>query len=86
MAYDCKQCIPWNCGPKLCATQVEEQSFLFIEENIDPRISREKECTAVISILSGQACGKDIEREFMKAIGSKTWKWTAKPIAENKFI
>lgn len=86
MAYDCKQCIPWNCGPELCATQVEEQSFFFIEENIDPRISREKECTAVISILSGQACGKDIEREFMKAIGSKTWKWTAKPIAENKFI
>lgn len=86
MAYDYKQCIPWNCGLELCATQVEEQSFFFIEENIDPRISREKECTAIITISSGQASGKDVEREFMNAIGSETWKWTAKQIAENKFI
>jgi hypothetical protein len=51
MAYDCKKCIPWNCGPELCATQVEDQSFFFIEESIDPRMAREKENTAVVSVL-----------------------------------
>lgn len=25
--YDCKKCIPWNVGPELCATHVEDQSF-----------------------------------------------------------
>lgn len=74
MAYDCQKCIPWNSGPELCATQVEEQSFFYIEENVDPRSSREKDSTAIISILSGHASAKDIEREFMNIIGSETWK------------
>lgn len=72
MAYDCKECIPWNNVPKLCATQVEDQSFFFIEEDIDPRMAREKECTVVITITAGQATGKDIERQFVNVHGSET--------------
>lgn len=30
--FDCMKCIPWNFGPELCAAQVEDQSFFFIEE------------------------------------------------------
>lgn len=74
-----------NCGPELCATQVEDQSFFFIDELIDPRVTREKDCTAVITILTGQATGKDIEREFMNIKGSETWKWIARQIGANKF-
>jgi len=85
MAYHCKKCIPWNCGLKLCATQVEDQSFFYIED-VDPRMAREKECTAVISIVSGQASGKDIERQFINIHGTETWRWTARPIGENKFV
>lgn len=72
MAYDCKRFIPWNCGPELCATQVEDQSFFFIEEDIDPRMAREKDTTAVVSIVKGKASGKDIEMEFKNIIGSET--------------
>jgi len=86
MAYDCKRCIPWNCGPELCATQVEDQSFFYIEENIDPRMAKEKECTAIISVLSGNASGKDIEKEFANHIGSSTWRWAARSIDDNKYM
>lgn len=30
-------------GPELCATQVEDQSFMFIEECIDPRVTKENQ-------------------------------------------
>jgi hypothetical protein len=49
--YECKRCVLWNTGPELCATQVEEQSFFFIDECIDPKISKEKECIGVINII-----------------------------------
>ena len=64
-AYDCKRCGLWNTGPKLCATQVEDQSFFFIEECIGPRLAREKENIGVISILEGQATAKQIEQQFI---------------------
>lgn len=60
VAYNCKKCLSWNVGPELCATQVEDQSFFFIEENIDPKMAREKDSTATISIVEGYADGKDI--------------------------
>ena len=60
--YDCKRCVLWNTGPELRAAQVEDQSFFFIEECIDPRISKEKENIAVISILEGHATAKQIEQ------------------------
>lgn len=56
--YDCKRCVLWNTGSELCAAQVEDQSFFFIEECIDPRASREKECIGVINVLQGHATGK----------------------------
>ena len=57
-AYDCKRCVSWNTSPELCAAQVEDRSFFFIEELIDPRVSREKESIAVISIVQGHATRK----------------------------
>jgi hypothetical protein len=31
VVFDCKKCLPWNFGPELCAAQVEDQSFFYIE-------------------------------------------------------
>lgn len=61
MAYDCKNYMPWNLGPKLCAAQVGDQSFFYIKELVDPRVAREKDSTAIISVISGHASGKQIE-------------------------
>lgn len=72
VTYNYKRCLPWNFGSELCATQVEDQSFFFIEECIDPRIAREKESTAIIYILRGNANGKHIEQVFMTIHGSET--------------
>lgn len=55
-AYDCRRCVLWNTGPKLCAAQVEDQSFFFIKECIDPRLAKEKENICVISILRKHRC------------------------------
>ena len=85
-AYDCKRCGLWNTGPKLCATQVEDQSFFFIEECIGPRLAREKENIGVISILEGQATAKQIEQQFMTIASSSSWKWNSRQVGENRFI
>ena len=67
MAYNCRRGIPWNSGLELCAAQVEDCSFFFIEENIniDPRVARERDSTTIIFIIEGNATGKHIEQEFM---------------------
>lgn len=84
--YECKRCVLWNTGPELCAAQVEEQSFFFIEECIDPRVSKEKECIGVINIIQGHASGKQIEQQFMYLVGSNSWKWNARQIGDNRFV
>jgi hypothetical protein len=83
--YECKRCVLWNTGPELCAAHVEEQSFFFIEECIDPKISKEKECIGVIHIIQGHATRKQIEQQFSYLVGSSSWKWNARQIGENKF-
>lgn len=85
-AYDCKRCLPWNMGLELCAAQVEDQSFFFIDECIDPRVSREKESIAVISIIQGHATSKQVEQELMNLVGSTSWKWNARQVSENRFV
>lgn len=84
--YGCKKCLPWNYGPELCATQVEDQSFMFIDECVDPRVAREKASTTVISVINGSANAKQIELEFMNLIGADAWRWHARPIGEKKFL
>jgi hypothetical protein len=54
-AYECQKCMPWNFGLELCATQVEDQSFMYIDECIDPRVTKEKASTTMIIVTSGSA-------------------------------
>jgi rubredoxin len=51
----------WNVGPDLCAAQVTNQSFFYIDENIDPKASREKASTAIITVSRGVLTSKQIE-------------------------
>lgn len=78
--------MPWNIAPELCATQVEDQSFFFIEECLDLRVSKEKDCIRVVNILQGHATGKQIEQQMIYLVGSNTWKWNARQVAENRFV
>jgi len=84
--YDCRRCLPWNLGPELCATQVEDQSFFFIDECIDSRVVKEKASTALISVKQGAVNAKQVELEFMNLIGADAWKWKARPVADGKFL
>lgn len=84
--FDCKKCLPWNYGPELCATQVEDQSLFFIDECIDPRVAKEKSSTAVISVVSGDVSAKLIEMEFTNLIGTESWRWIARPMGDGKFL
>lgn len=84
--YDCKWCVLWNTSPEVCAAQVEDQSFFFIEECIDPRVAREKENIAVIHAVQGHVTAKQIEQQFMYLAGSSTWKWNARQVGENRFV
>jgi hypothetical protein len=64
---------------------VENQSFFFIEEITDPRLSKEKATTTIIIVIGGQATAKQIEEEFKHVVDSKVWRWEARKISENKF-
>lgn len=81
-----RKCLPWNYGPELYATQVEDQSFFYIEECIDPRATREKSSIAVISVVSGDVNARLIEMEFANLIRIESWRWIARPVGENKFL
>lgn len=83
--YECKRCVPWHFGPELCAAQVENQSFFYIDECLDPRVAKENACTVVISVMSGSVNPKQIELEFMNLIGADSWRWQAKVVADGKF-
>ena len=83
--FECKNCLAWNYGPELCATQVEDQSFFFIDELIDSRVAREKACTVVMTVVTGSVNAKQIEHEFMNLIGAASWRWIARPVGEGKF-
>lgn len=65
---------------------MEDQSFFYIEECIDPRVAHEKSSTAVISVVSGSVNPSLIEMEFSNLIGTDAWKWIAKPIGDGKFL
>lgn len=83
--FNCAR-VAWNSGPELCATQVEDQSFFFIPERIDPKVSKDKESTVVITIVEGKASGRQIETELASVHGSDTWKWKARQVEDKKFI
>lgn len=72
-------------GPELCAAQVEDQSFFFIEEIKDSKASIEKASTAIISVISGSVTSKQIEEEFRHTDVSRVWRWSARKLAENKY-
>ncbi|KAG2602427.1 hypothetical protein PVAP13_5KG678600 [Panicum virgatum] len=82
---DCKREPFWNVGPELCAAQVMNQSFFYIDENIDPKVVREKASTAIITVRKGELSAKQIENEFKTVVSSEHWKWIARKIADNKF-
>ncbi|CAN6320856.1 unnamed protein product [Urochloa humidicola] len=41
-AFDCRREPLWHFGPELCAAQVPDQSFFYIEEQVDVRALKEK--------------------------------------------
>ena len=78
ISFECKREPLWNCAPELCAAQVENQSFFYIEENVDSRAAKEKASTAIISVVSGSVTAKQIENEFRNVISNEVWIWKAK--------
>jgi hypothetical protein len=85
-AYGCRKEPLWNFGPELCAAQVPDQSFFFIDEQIDQKTLKERASVAIITMTDGMLTAKQIEQEFRNIISNDTWRWSAKRIAENKYI
>lgn len=83
---DCKRCLASNLSSKLCAAQVENQSFFYIDECIDQRVTQEKASTVVITVTSGAINAKQIELEFMNLIGADAYRWHARAVADGKFL
>ena len=84
-SYDCKREPLWNLGPELCAAQVPNQSFFFVDEHIDQRVLKEKASTAIITVLNGEISAKQIDMEFTNVLSPDYWRWNARQVADNKF-
>ncbi|CAO2150011.1 unnamed protein product [Urochloa humidicola] len=84
-AFECRREPLWNFGPELCAAQVPDQSFFFIEEQIDHRALKEKSSTAIITVTNGEINARQIEQEFRNILSPDLWRWNAKQVADNKF-
>jgi hypothetical protein len=86
-SYDYRREPLWNFGPELCAAQVHNQSFFYMDEHTDLRASREKASTTIITVIASELSARQIEQEFHNIPSSQhTWKWIAKKLAENKFL
>ncbi|TVU44513.1 hypothetical protein EJB05_03957, partial [Eragrostis curvula] len=68
----------------LCATQVEGQSFFCIPDCPSDINLKERSTTAIITEVSGSVNARQLEQEF-KAILGNVWRWTARPVGDNKF-
>lgn len=77
--YDCVACLPWNYGPELCAAQSEGQSFFYIDEILDTKITKERASSVIITVLKGVVTSRDIESLFGNLLGSALWRWSARP-------
>ncbi|CAN6296870.1 unnamed protein product [Urochloa humidicola] len=84
-AFECRREPVWNFGPELCAAQVPDQSFFFIEEQIDPKVLKERSSIAIITIANGEIIARQIEQEFKNILSPDYWRWNAKQVADNKF-
>lgn len=73
-ALECRREPLWNAGPELCAAQVPDQSFFFIEEQIDHKASKEKASTAIITVTNGEITSRQIEVEFRNILGPEYWR------------
>ena len=69
----------------MCAAQVPNQSFFYIDESIDPKAVREKASTSIITVKRGELTAKQIENEFKSVVSSEHWKWSERKITNNKF-
>lgn len=86
-SYDYRREPLWNLGPELCAAQVHDQSFFYMDEHTDLRASREKASTTIITVIASELSARQIEQEFHNIPSSQhTWKWIAKKLAEHKFL
>jgi hypothetical protein len=84
-SFDCKREPLWNLGPELCAAQVSDQSFFYMDEHIDPKAAKEKASVALITVINGELTAKQIEMEFHNVLSTEHWRWSARKLADNKF-
>jgi hypothetical protein len=68
----------------LCATQVEWQAFLCIPVCPSKIHVRDRETTAVVTVIKGAVTSRQIEEEFTRIL-PKNWRWTARRVADNMF-
>jgi hypothetical protein len=85
-SYDYKREPLWNSGPELCAAQVPNQSFFYIEEHIDQKAQRERARTAIITVIEVELNAKQIDGVQKHIEWRPYWRWSAKQIVENKYI
>jgi hypothetical protein len=68
----------------LCAAQVDGQAFFCIPDRPSEVHARERSTTAIVTFVKGVVTARQVEEEFAR-IHPKTWRWTARKVADNMF-
>jgi hypothetical protein len=78
--------MPWEFISPFCGFSAYGQGFHVIESASTEEGIKDMSNVALVTVTSGQADARQIEREFkMKAGPNSTWRWYAKRISEGKY-
>ncbi|PUZ60736.1 hypothetical protein GQ55_4G176900 [Panicum hallii var. hallii] len=86
VARVCNEVLLWECIAPFCSFAAAGQGFHIVQGVNADENAREMANCALITILSGEVSGRQLEAEFKAQAGPHSiWRWYAKKVVDNKY-
>jgi hypothetical protein len=80
----CQTILPWECTPSMCGFQAPGRGFFYMPDLSSSKLIKERATSVVITIIEGNATGREIEQSFNLIFGD-SWRCTARAIGPNQY-
>ncbi|KAE8792119.1 hypothetical protein D1007_33272 [Hordeum vulgare] len=85
LASVCNTVLPWECVAPMCGFQARGKGFFYIHDHSTPNQNTNRNRFIVISVIEGQASGRQLE-EFFNAYINTNWRCSARSIGPKTFV
>ncbi|KAE8798884.1 hypothetical protein D1007_25853 [Hordeum vulgare] len=85
LASVCNTVLPWECVAPMCGFQARGKGFFYIHDHSTPNQNTDRNRFIVISVVEGQASGRQLE-EFFNAYINTNWRCSARSIGPKTFV